>query len=136
MYLCSVWKIEIQNAKEAIWHNLGNDNDIVTGMLAGWFGVLVMIVAQYSLFSYTCRPTLRLNQPELEHMVYFPDLDCFLCCVFSVVYCFVTLYCNVLLFVFCVLYCALFLYCTVFCLWCICCLLLIVYNICKHCHRV
>jgi hypothetical protein len=25
------------------------------------------------------------------HMVYLPDLDCFLCCVFSVLYCSVTL---------------------------------------------
>jgi hypothetical protein len=37
---------------------------------------------------------------------------CFLCCVFSVLYCSVTLYCSVLLFFFCVLYCLFFLYCT------------------------
>jgi hypothetical protein len=46
-------------------------------------------------------------------MVYLPDMDGFLCCVFRVCYCSVTLYCSVLLFFFCVLYCLLFLYCTV-----------------------
>jgi hypothetical protein len=40
-------------------------------------------------------------------------MDCFLCCVFSVLYCSVTLYCSVLLFFLCVLYCSFFLYCTV-----------------------
>jgi hypothetical protein len=47
------------------------------------------------------------------HMVYLPDMDCFLCCVFSVLYCSVTLFYSVLLFFFCVLYCSFFLYCTV-----------------------
>jgi hypothetical protein len=37
----------------------------------------------------------------------------FLCCVFSVLHCSVTLYYSVLLFLFCVLYWSLFLYCTV-----------------------
>jgi hypothetical protein len=32
------------------------------------------------------------------HTVYLPDTDCFLCCVFSVLYCSVTLYCSLLLF--------------------------------------
>jgi hypothetical protein len=40
-----------------------------------------------------------------EQTVYLPDMDCILCCVFSVLYCSVTLYCSVLLFFFCVLYC-------------------------------
>jgi hypothetical protein len=40
-------------------------------------------------------------------------MDCFLCCVFCVLYCSVTLYYSVLLFFLCVLYCSLFLYCTV-----------------------
>jgi hypothetical protein len=44
--------------------------------------------------------------------VYLPDLDCFLCCVFSVLYCSVTLF-SLLLFLFCALYCSFFLYCTV-----------------------
>jgi hypothetical protein len=48
-----------------------------------------------------------------SHKVCLPDMDCFLCCVFSVLYCSVTLYCSLLLFYFCVLYCSLFLYCTV-----------------------
>jgi hypothetical protein len=47
------------------------------------------------------------------HMVYLPDMDCFLFCVFSVLYCSVTLYYYVLMFFFCVLYCSFFLYCTV-----------------------
>jgi hypothetical protein len=47
------------------------------------------------------------------NMVYLPVLDCFLCCVFCVLYYSVTLYYSVLLFFFCVLYCSLFLYCTV-----------------------
>jgi hypothetical protein len=46
-------------------------------------------------------------------MVYLPDMDCFLCCVFSVLYCSVTLYYSVLLFFFCILYCSFFLYYTV-----------------------
>jgi Flp pilus assembly protein TadB len=46
-------------------------------------------------------------------MVYLPVMDGFLCCVFCVLYCSVTLYYSVLLFFFCVLYCLLFLYCTV-----------------------
>jgi hypothetical protein len=37
----------------------------------------------------------------------------FLCCVFSVLYCSVTLYCSVLLFFLCVLYCSFLLYFTV-----------------------
>jgi hypothetical protein len=37
----------------------------------------------------------------------------FLCCVFCVLYCSVTLYFYLLLFFFCVLYCSFFLYCTV-----------------------
>jgi hypothetical protein len=45
-------------------------------------------------------------------MIYLPDIDCFLCCVFCVLYCSVTLYPSVLLFFFCVLYCSLFFYCT------------------------
>jgi hypothetical protein len=46
-------------------------------------------------------------------MVYLPDMDCFLFCVFSVLYCSVTLYYSVLLFFLRVLYCSLFLHCTV-----------------------
>jgi hypothetical protein len=46
-------------------------------------------------------------------MVYLPVMDCFLCCVFCVLYCSVTSYYSVLLFSNCVLYCTLFLYCTV-----------------------
>jgi hypothetical protein len=46
-------------------------------------------------------------------MVYLPDMDSFLCCVFCVLYCSVTLYYSVLLFLSSVLYCSLFLYCTV-----------------------
>jgi hypothetical protein len=38
---------------------------------------------------------------------------CFLCCVFSVVYCSVILNCSLSLLFFCVLYCSLFLYCAV-----------------------
>jgi hypothetical protein len=37
------------------------------------------------------------------HIVYLPDMDCFLCRVFSVLYCSVTLYCPVLIFFFCIL---------------------------------
>jgi hypothetical protein len=44
---------------------------------------------------------------------YLSDMDCFICCVFSVLYCSVTLYYSLLLFFFCVLYCSLFVYCTV-----------------------
>jgi hypothetical protein len=40
-------------------------------------------------------------------------MDCFLCCVFCVLYCSVTLHCSVLLFFFCVLYRSLFFYCIV-----------------------
>jgi hypothetical protein len=46
-------------------------------------------------------------------MVYLPDMDCFLCCVFSVLYCSVIVDYSVLLFFFCLLYCSFFLYCTV-----------------------
>jgi hypothetical protein len=46
-------------------------------------------------------------------MVYLLDMDCLLCCVFSVMYCSVTLYCSLLLFFLCVLYCSFFLYLTV-----------------------
>jgi hypothetical protein len=46
-------------------------------------------------------------------MVYLPDMDSFLCCVFSVLYCSVTSYCSLLLFFFCVCYRSLFLYCAV-----------------------
>jgi hypothetical protein len=46
-------------------------------------------------------------------MVYFPVMDCLLCCVFCVLYCSVTSYYSVLLFFICVLYCSFFLYCAV-----------------------
>jgi hypothetical protein len=44
-------------------------------------------------------------------MVYLPDLDCFLCCVVSVVYCSVTLYCVTVRLLCIVLYIVLALYC-------------------------
>jgi hypothetical protein len=39
--------------------------------------------------------------------------NCFICCLFCVLYCSVTSYCSVFLFFLCVLYVSLFLYCTV-----------------------
>jgi hypothetical protein len=42
-----------------------------------------------------------------------PGMECFLCCVLSVLYCYVILYYSLLLFFFCVSYCSFFLYCTV-----------------------
>jgi hypothetical protein len=47
------------------------------------------------------------------HTVYVPDMDCFLCCVFSVLYCSVTLRYSFILCFLCVLYCSFFLYFTV-----------------------
>jgi hypothetical protein len=46
-------------------------------------------------------------------MVYLPDMECFLCCVFCVLYCSVTLCDSLLLFFLCVFYCSFFLYFTV-----------------------
>jgi hypothetical protein len=46
-------------------------------------------------------------------MVHLPVMDCFLCCLFCVLYCSVTFYYSMLLFFFCVLYSTFFLYCAV-----------------------
>jgi hypothetical protein len=62
-----------------------------------------------------------LSHCKTWHMVYLPDLDCYLCCVFCVLYCSVTLLLLcVTVFLLCiVLFIVLVLYC--FCLWCTCC---------------
>jgi hypothetical protein len=86
---------------------------------------IALLCCFFFLFRYTLNCSLLHSRScplfaGRTDMVYFPDMDCFLCCVFCVLYCSGIVLLFVTVFLLCsVLFIVLVLYCI--CLWCTCC---------------